>query len=308
MHAVVIINIQVLLNQVVGIQNAGIDLGFALLYTLKISVKTLMVVLSESRTVVVHRIRRNLCIVNQAPLTRGHQTLGDVDVLTQRGQHLTIGTRAQLQCADCLSGKYASLRRAGVLRGHPLCQQRHGNVLVILGGLHCADVLGQGFSNQFPHQRFAFSAHQHEQRVEAVEVRDQLDILGHNRGLNLCQPAQADTESATLTQTTLTDVAGIKEHFGCKQVVFVKSCGKLLADFLLSTRTQCANLREQIQQSALCGRIVSKSAIFGSLNGTFTIHSISKIHFFITPFTRQNYYSSKSEAHFLKYLPTSYFL
>ena len=52
----------------------------------------------------------------------------------------------------------------------------------------------------------------------------------------------------------------------------MESSSKLLLDLTVSTRTQCANLREQVQQGALCSRIISSSTIFGQLMGTFTLY------------------------------------
>ena len=236
----------ILFDQVVRIQSSSINLDLTLRYALQVSIKTLMVMLSKCRTVVVHCIRRNLSVINQTPLTGGHLTLNNIDVLTQRGQHLTILTRLQVQGAHSLSSHLASLHRGSIFRRHPLCQQRNRHNLLRSGSIICLHISCQSLSDILPHQLFALGTAQNEPRVETVEVRNQLNVLVYNFGMVFCQPTQADTEGTTLTQTTLANITGVEQHLGCQQLILTECSGKLLLDFTVSARTQCANLREQV--------------------------------------------------------------
>ena len=116
-----------LMDTFIRIQSLSINLGRSILSKCFISLcsclSTLKVMTSKSILINHASTRRNLIEFNLIPLTSRHQTLKDVNTLTQDRESLTILPRSHIQITTSLSCQTTRLRRTRILRLQPLCQQ-----------------------------------------------------------------------------------------------------------------------------------------------------------------------------------------
>ena len=258
-------------NNFVRIQSLGVNLGVLVLCEVSISLDlgillhTLNVVASKGVLILQTSLGRDLVELDLVPAAFRHQSLQDINAGTQRRQNLTVllGRHTQ-ELANNLSGLH-SLGGTGVLRGHPLCQQRRSLTLGIQSQLMLDDVQCISFQR---------STDKHEQVIPAAELGHVDQVTLHSSGIILSQVLGSDTEEPSLTLATA-HVADIEQALQRINRVLVESLFEQQDNIFISASTVSRTHSEQVHQTIHSGE-VSQSAILGDGVVVNLLHTIQK--------------------------------
>ena len=275
-------------DTLVRIQRLSVDLLSSILSEVGIGLNVLVLstleVVSCERVLVNHTgARRNLVELNLVPTTLRHQTLQNVDSVTQNAQSLTVLLVSHAEVLTSYICQTARFTRRGILGLQPLSKQ--GRCLAL-------NVEVQLLLDECESVCLSRSAFKYIQVVPATELRNVTHIANHSRSILLSEVTHYHTEEASLTLTT-TNVADIEQALQSVHRVLSVCLTEHKNYILVRTLTHCCAHSEHIEQVALSS-YMGHSAIFsqsevGVINEAIheLIHIAYLLFHFVFSWTRE---------------------
>ena len=257
-----------LVGNIHRIQHRGVNLLGLILgevgIGLSASLSALNIVTGKSILILHASLGRDLIELDLVPTTLGHQTLKDIDTLTQDRQSLTILLVGHTEITASDIAKTLRLTRRSILGLHPLCEQRRSLALYIQLELSLDDTHSVSLHR---------SANKNIQVIPTAELRDILQVTTNGICVMEGQILNRNAEETTLTLAAA-HITQIEQALQSVGRILCKSLAEEQLHIVIRTITICAAQREHIEQIRLGGTmgdstILSQSVVVCRLQ---TVH------------------------------------
>ena len=216
-----------------------------------------LAVVPDKRLAVLEHRAGCLLGVIKGIVTLAQTVLDDVGVLPQRRQRLPVLLFRQIKCRRDLPAVCTGLRRGGIDRRQPLCQQRNR-----LAALHSGAVRIQLCADDRQCVRLACRAQQRTQIVVTAVFCNHPDIPADSLRLVLCKRLHCDPEEPALAEAAA-GITDIKQDLHRPGRILCVGTDHGSGDVIFRRGAHPASTEEQIQ-TVRSGGCMCQRTVFGA--------------------------------------------